>query len=406
MGFCGNCGSSLAADDKFCGVCGSSADAFRSPPAEDSAPKPHTTASTIGSAPETPIADAPEAIPQDPAGPATGGEVGWWDLAQGGQGMGHQPEIPRGAEPTTVVEVGEPLPGLGYVENPPDPATRIDDWRLDPPPVAYSSDLPAPHAGGALPEWPPPSSSPASPVLDVGMTETDHAPRRRGGRIVLAVVASMALLAAVGIGAYRAVAGEWPAASLISGEASATSTPPAAAPPVSVPPSVGTSTPTPTESETAASPTPSPLETASEAPTPTAEPGIVAPAQDSLVGSAVFAHFVISVTGNRQIDPSRPEAGVDVDVRVCLTSLTEDSVKGRTRLSWDPWSATTSFGAELDPAAATVDLAGSYPRESRVTPSECREGTLRFVPPAGAGPVVAVTYSNGQGDAQTFEALP
>ena len=407
MGFCGNCGSSLAADDSFCGECGSSLEAFRTPP-DSSTTASETSASNVVGAQETAVitaldtavATAPETTQQDPD-PAMGGELGWWDLAPGGQAAGHQPGSAWGSESTTVIAAGESWAQARHAGDAPDPASRIDDWRSDPAPASNWSELPEPKGVGARPDWAPPVPSPAPPVLDVGSTEADRATARRRRRTLVPVVASVALLAVVGVGAYRALTGEWPAASLISGDVGQTSTPRAVVPSESVPSSVPTSTESVSSSQSS-----SPQETTSVEASPKAEPGIAIPARDALVDSAVFSHFVVSVTGNRQVDPTRPEAGMDVDLKVCLTSLTDDATKGTTRLSWEPWNATTSLGAQLDPAAPAGDLAGAYPRESRVAPGECRTGTLRFIPPDGAGHVVAVTYANGQGDAHTFEALP
>lgn len=112
-----------------------------------------------------------------------------------------------------------------------------------------------------------------------------------------------------------------------------------------------------------------------------------------VVGDASFAHFEVSVSGTESTSGDETL----VHARVCLTSLTADASNGTTRISWEPWSATTSTGLVLRPQSAT-GVATAFPRESRVAPGECVSGDLLF----NAPDIVSVTYKNGQGDHVTF----
>lgn len=147
--------------------------------------------------------------------------------------------------------------------------------------------------------------------------------------------------------------------------------------------------PTTTEPEPGGEPN-LPEPSASDIPTPIASPTDVGV---DVVGETTFDHFGVAVTGTERLNGD----ATLVHVRVCLTSLTLDASNGKSRISWDPWSATSATGLVLRPKSAT-GVTGAFPRESRIAPGDCVSGDLVFNMPD----IVSVTYKNGQGDEVTF----
>ena len=143
---------------------------------------------------------------------------------------------------------------------------------------------------------------------------------------------------------------------------------------------------TPTDPAPSAKPTPEP-----PTPQPTSS-DTSSGAAVALNGNAAFEHFTVTVLG------STPAAGrTDVDVQVCLVSLTADAINGSTRISREPWSATTTEGTVLRPVTA-IGAANPFPSQSRAKPGECATGMLRFA----SANLASITYRNGQGDNVTI----
>ncbi len=246
-----------------------------------------------------------------------------------------------------------------------EPATRVGTARTDP--------MMVPPTRAAVPrrESEPPSERELPP------------PRGRGARS--SVGKAVAVLAIVGGGL---AVGSWAWSATRSGDDRAA---PAS---VLAPPPGQAATPT-AKAQSASTARPAattPVQPATKVITPEVRTVTSAPQEGR------FAHFDVDVVSVASVGPRN----VEVTVRVCVTSLTADSVDGKTRISWEPWLLSLRDSTPVTPDKRLAGRPGMLPQSRYYVPGTCAQGKIPFTPPTGSDRIRAVLYRNGQGDTADF----
>ena len=115
------------------------------------------------------------------------------------------------------------------------------------------------------------------------------------------------------------------------------------------------------------------------------------------IGEGRFTHFDVDVLSVASVD-----SRVEVTVRVCIKSLTPDSVGGKTRVSWEPWLLSLKDTTPVTPDKTLADRPGMLPQSRYYSPGTCGQGKVPFTLSAGSDQIRAILYRNGQGDTADF----
>jgi hypothetical protein len=126
-------------------------------------------------------------------------------------------------------------------------------------------------------------------------------------------------------------------------------------------------------------------------------------AAGSFSGEKDFEHLRVQVTAVRDV-PSGSDLSHqhDLYVRVCITSPMADAVKGRTRISWDPWQLNLVDGRAIKPDRDLPLAKGMLNPAKYYDTGSCPSGYIPFTVDGTDSPVSTVDYVNRQGNAATF----
>lgn len=117
--------------------------------------------------------------------------------------------------------------------------------------------------------------------------------------------------------------------------------------------------------------------------------------------TATFPHFSVTV-GDVVNDPAQ---GRLVYTVVCVRSLPAGSTGGGTRISWDPWTMTTTSGTVHPGVYDASHLpAQMFPRSATYRVGDCAGGWLPYATASGA--TTTITYANSLGDRAVWTVPP
>jgi hypothetical protein len=114
--------------------------------------------------------------------------------------------------------------------------------------------------------------------------------------------------------------------------------------------------------------------------------------------TAHFDNFDVTVI-KTLMDPDY--YGYVIKLKVCVTKLPAGSTGGKTRISWDPWSVTTTKhtrypSVQEDPPPDTFPR--PYQSEGRFKLGECASGWLPFWSVTTKDKIISINYDNSLGD--------
>jgi hypothetical protein len=161
-------------------------------------------------------------------------------------------------------------------------------------------------------------------------------------------------------------------------------------------PSPAGSTPAPSSATQSSTEKPSVQPTRRSSPTSSPSRSVPnKPVVNAIGASTRFANFVVTVSQTKWNEV----LGLQVEAEVCVIKLPAHTTGETTRISWDPWTVTTSAGTarpELQSAAQPPqDL---FPKDGRYQVHECATGWIPFPGVRGPAAFTKINYGNELGN--------